>query len=213
MTRFLIQTCGIKPLLAAIAAHGLTDLDSPAWIPHYSLLTLLPLPSPIVTAMFCAASLMHFSDDVGVAGSVAMHAGVAVVGWTVGVQAAFKTMIGYLSFCHVPMHYARCYNRDRRRTALVTASVTMFAVLFSHSMGEWVPLTDRMQRLATAHIFTELSLANSARLRHHPAPTRQLGKPVPAELVAAPRRSYTRPWALAPIFRAGRPPAAATEPR
>lgn len=155
MTRFLIRATGIKPLVAIVATHGLTDLDSIAWVPYYTVLSLLPIPSPVVTALFCVSSVAHFAEDIGVAGSIMVHGTVALVGHTRGVQTAFKAMIFYLSFCHVPMHYWRCYVRSRHVAALITAGITALAAMLSNTMHEWVPLTDGMQRIATAHILTE----------------------------------------------------------
>lgn len=158
MTRFLIATGGMKPLLAVAATHGLTDLDSSAWVGRYAVLTLLPLPSPLITMIFCVASLLHFSEDVGFLGSALVHAGVGLAGIAMGVQAAFKAMVSYLAFCHVPMHFVRCYHRNRKRSALATAGVTMAAIVASTQLGEWVPLTDNMQRVVIAHILTEHSV-------------------------------------------------------
>jgi hypothetical protein len=158
MTRFLIRAAGVKPLVAIVATHGLTDLDSIAWLPHYALLSLLPIPSPLVTALFCLSSVVHFSEDVGMVGSVLIHGAVAGVGYVRGVQVALKSMLYYLSFFHVPMHYWRCYVRNRYLAAMATAAVTAVAVAFSRTMNDWVPLTDGMQRVATAHIFTEAAV-------------------------------------------------------
>lgn len=159
MTRFLIHTTGLKPLLAIAAVHGLTDLDSATWLPSYALFTLMPLPSPVVTGLFCLSSVVHFAEDVGTCGSLLLHAGIALVGHVNGIQSAFRSMICYLSLCHVPMHYRRCYLRKRNRAAVFTGCVTALVVGFSATMHEWVPLTDGMQRIATAHIFTEIAIA------------------------------------------------------
>ena len=159
MTRFLIQTAGVKPLLAVIATHGLTDLDSRAWIGHYLLLAVVPLPSPVVTATFCAASVSHFADDLGLRGSLALHAGVTAVGISYGVQAAFRIMITYLAIIHVPMHFARCVLNGRVRGAKAVGMLSIIAAGLGTQLGEWVPLTDNMQRTVIAHIMTEYYIA------------------------------------------------------
>ena len=155
MTRFLVQTLGVKPLIAVIATHGLTDLDSPRWVAAYAVAMTVPLPSPVVTGVFCAASVGHFAYDVGKRGSVAVHTGVLCAGLVGGTQAAFRAMIAYLAVVHVPMHYLRCVLRKRRQSALAVACASAVAMALSGGMGEWVPLTDGMQRAATAHIVTE----------------------------------------------------------
>ena len=155
MTRFLVATAGLRPLLALIATHGLTDLDSRKMLLPYGVAIAAPLPSPAVTALFCAASLAHFSKDVGPAGSLAVHTGVAVAGCVWGVQAAFRGVILYLAFIHVPIHYLRCILRGRYRAVLCTALVTLLAMACSPLLQDMVPLTDSMQRFATAHMATE----------------------------------------------------------
>lgn len=161
MTRFLIQAAGVKPILAVIAAHGLTDLDSRRWVAPYTASLLLPLPSPAVTGVFCVASVCHFASDVGFKGSVFVHCAVLAAGLFFGVQAAFKAMMCYLALVHVPFHYLRCCIYKRCCGAKAVAKVSLLAALLSFQMGDWVPLTDGMQRLATAHIFTESAISSS----------------------------------------------------
>jgi len=158
MTRFLVRTTGVKPLIAIAAAHGLTDLDSTTWVTPYGILLLLPLPSPVVTGLFCVSSVLHFAEDVSIYGSVALHGAVATLGSLRGTQAAFRAMFIYLCFCHVPMHFSRCYLRGRWRATVFTIVVTILSTAPSSRMHEWVPLTDGMQRIATAHIITELGV-------------------------------------------------------
>lgn len=165
MTRFLVHTVCVKPLIAITATHGLTDLDSPRWIPPYLAAVIVPLPSPVVTWVFCAASVGHFASDMGIVGSLGLHSAVLLVGLLFGVQPAFKAMLCYLALVHVPMHYLRCVLQKRRMGAMVVACVSAIATVLSGSMGEWVPLTDGMQRAAVAHIATEAWSANLIRRR------------------------------------------------
>ena len=145
-----------KPAFAVVAAHGLTDLDSPAWVRPYVTMALVPLPTEMVTALFCAASIAHFSDDSTVRLSVAVHAGVLVTGLLVGVQAAFMTMLAYLTLLHVPGHYARCVRRGRRRAASCAFVVGAVAALASMSLPECdLCFNDELQKLVIAHIIVE----------------------------------------------------------
>ena len=157
--------------LFAIAIHGLTDLDQgvQTWLPIYALCLLVPLPSCLVTACFCAASLVHFAADGGsgmrgLALSTMVHAAVLFVGVRRGVQAAFLLMIAYLSAVHVPLHYTRCFFAGRETVArplvFATAVVALVHVLVSSPSCRCIPsrfvaLTDTVQRIVVAHITLE----------------------------------------------------------
>ena len=160
MVSFLIKTAGLKPLLAFIAAHGLMDLDTRKCVAPYVYATTVPLPTEMVTVLFCGASVAHFSSDVGKGGSVIVHGAVLATGLHSGVQAAFKLMILYLAFFHTPLHFVRCFLQKRQKAALGTLAVTLLAMVLSPViMAEFVPLNDWLQRLATAHILTEARLS------------------------------------------------------
>ena len=46
MTAYPLDVRGWKPAVAAVAAHGFTDVGAPwrQWLPHYVLWACLPLP-------------------------------------------------------------------------------------------------------------------------------------------------------------------------
>lgn len=158
MTAFSLPIGPAKPLLAVVAAHGLTDLDSWDWAPHYAFWLLLPLPSPAVTALFCASSLSHLTAELGDVGSFVLHAGLAVTAAQCGELAAFNVMLAYLAFVHVPAHYRRCLQRGRRPGALAAAAVGGLAACLSHTTGSTFVFGNRMQRVAIAHICHEYVL-------------------------------------------------------
>lgn len=143
-----------RPLIAAVAAHGITDLDSAAWPPWYTLCCLLPLPGHAVTACFCAGSVFHFADDVGLGGSLALHACSAAVLALTGTQRALDLMLGYLACVHVPSHYWRCARRGRWRGLAIAGATTALA-LGAASRLDYVCVTHGVQRLVTAHVLTE----------------------------------------------------------
>lgn len=156
MVSFVIKTAGVKPLLALIAAHGLTDLDTHKCVVPYAIATAVPLPTEVVTLLFCGASVAHFSNDIGKRGSLLVHGAVLAAGLHSGVQAAFKLIILYLAFFHTPIHFVRCFLRKRQKAAIGTLAVTLLAMVpCSIIMAETVILNDLMQRVATAHIITE----------------------------------------------------------
>ena len=64
----------LRPLVAFVGAHGATDLTTRHWPPIYAACCLTPLPPRAVTALFVVASLVHFAEDGGPDGSLALHA-------------------------------------------------------------------------------------------------------------------------------------------
>ena len=108
----------LRPLVAFVGAHGATDLATKHWPPVYAVCCLTPLPSKVVTGLFVAASLVHFAEDGGPDGSIAVHSLAGLAWLWLGAQRALELMVAYLSFVHTPAHYARCWRR-RRWAALV----------------------------------------------------------------------------------------------
>tara|TARA_X000001036_G_scaffold381407_1_gene373423 strand:- start:389 stop:868 length:480 start_codon:yes stop_codon:yes gene_type:complete len=145
-----------KPAFAIVAAHGLTDLDSSAWVTPYLTLALLPMPTEAVTALFCASSVFHFSEDSSPLLSAGLHTLVLVAGLFFGVQTAFMTMLGYLALLHVPAHYTRCAFRGRGHAAKWALVVGGAAALGSVFLPEVdVSFGDELQRLVIAHVVVE----------------------------------------------------------
>lgn len=152
----------MRPVLALVAVHGISDLDSPAFIAPYVTWTLLPLPSAVITPLFCVMSLLHFADDLGVLRSVVLHTVVAAVGLRSGMQNAFHVMLGYLALVHVPAHYRRCWVRGRYRGLALAATCTLGALTLCHrAIGETLVFGHWMQRVVISHICNELVLASS----------------------------------------------------
>jgi len=162
MTRFVIRSIGIKPLISIAAVHGLTDLDTAHWPQCYGVLMLLPLPSPIITSMFCIFSVLHFAEDLGIHGSMLFHTFVAVLTRARGVQTALKAMVYYLCLYHVPMHFVRCFVRKRFCAIIFTLTATCVAVHLSSLLNEEVLLTDNIQKIVVAHIITEFGIMSKS---------------------------------------------------
>ncbi len=161
MTVHTLVTSGIRPALLAVAAHGLTDLDGWDWRQHYALWVLLPIPSSVVTPLFCMGSLVHFAEDVGPAGSAMVHALVLAFGLRYGKQASFRAMLAYLACVHVPSHYRRCWRRRRYRALALAGAGTLLALALRHHLpGDTVALGHLVQRIVISHIMHELSLAD-----------------------------------------------------
>ena len=156
MTNFQLEVASWKPALAVVAAHGMTDLHEWDWVPHYMLWTLLPLPSFMVTGLFCASSVAHFAEDGGPLVSLAAHASVALIGLRRGADVAFKAMLSYLLLWHTPRHYLRHWRKGRKRGVYVAALATAVGLLYCRRLPNRLPFGDLMQRIVIAHISHEL---------------------------------------------------------
>lgn len=155
---------GLRPVLAVVAAHGATDLDSLRCLPQYAIWLLLPLPGVVVTAAFLAMSVLHFACDVGPACSIVLHAGVGLMQLRAQPAEAFQLMLAYLFLVHTPMHYARCVRAGQRRGLLVAAATTVAMLMWPERLiGKNVFVMGHLaQRIVLAHVIHELT---SARMR------------------------------------------------
>ena len=118
----------------------------------------VPLPSKAVTGLFVLASLVHFAEDGGPNGSIALHALAGVAWLALGAQRGLELMLAYLSLVHVPAHYARCYRR-RRWTALGVAAVaTLVAAVLTRPLAT-MRVSHAVQRLVLAHVACEWLVA------------------------------------------------------
>ena len=148
----------VRPLLAAaVVAHGTTDFDAPAWPIVYSLAALAPAPPSALTAIFCAASCVHFADDTSALGSVLLHTAVAAVGARWGITTAFDVMLGYLGCVHMPLHYRRCWQRGRGRALIIAAACTaaIGGTMCIRPAPSHLMLNHAAQRVVLAHVACE----------------------------------------------------------
>lgn len=158
MTNFQLEVASWKPALAVVAAHGMTDLHTWDWIPHYALWTILPLPSCAVTGVFCTYSFAHFAEDGGRWVSLLAHVVVAAVAARKGMDAAFKAMIAYLLLWHTPNHYARHWRHGRKRGVYIAACATLAGLLACRRLPDRLPFGNLLQRIVIAHISREFEL-------------------------------------------------------
>lgn len=150
----------IRPVVAAVAAHGATDLDSWRWPPWYTLFYFAPLPPAAVTTLFIASSLVHFAEDVGIDGSLALHSLAGFLWVAASAQRGIEFMMAYLACVHMPAHYARCWRRRRWSALVVAAGATAMAMLVCRG-ADTVSLTHSAQRVVIAHVCTEWSVGHS----------------------------------------------------
>jgi hypothetical protein len=158
MTAFSLDVADWKPVVAVVAAHGMTDLNTLDCLPYYATCALVPMPSVCVTGIFCLSSFMHFAEDGGPWITFLAHAGVALIGAHKGADAAFKTMLAYLLLWHTPNHYYRHHKEGRRRGLRIAGLATALGLLLCHRLPNRLPLTNWMQRIVIAHISHEMAL-------------------------------------------------------
>jgi len=144
------------PLLGAIAVasvHGLTDFKlPPLQLAPYALM-FAPIPTHLVTVLFLLASIQHFSRDIGLTPSVALHAIFLVLGLTVP-QAGWSVFAMYYCLCHAPLHHVEHFeDKHTRLGAAILAIVASFALGMCNF--ETFELTDIMQLAVTAHIVVD----------------------------------------------------------
>lgn len=160
----------LAPAIAAASAHGLTDLAlPPRRLAPYALVLLPSVSSCVVTPVFLACSLRHFSHDVGAEGSALLHALLAATALA-DAEVAWSLFSCYYCLVHVPRHalaHAALHSRGRtRRTALslaiavavcaaVAVAVAATAAGPTDAAFRSFELTDRMQLAVVAHVAVE----------------------------------------------------------
>lgn len=162
MTVYTFPVQGLRPVMAVVAAHGATDLNTFECIPAYAMWMLLPLPGAFITTAFLLLSLMHFSQDLGQSWSAALHVAVGLMHVRGNTAGAFRLMLAYLMVVHTPMHYQRCVQRRQWRGIAVALSTTALMLLWPNRligkatfvMNHWI------QRIVLAHVSHEMALAS-----------------------------------------------------
>jgi len=147
----------LRPLVAFVGAHGATDLATKHWPPVYAVCCFVPLPPKLVTLLFVAASLVHFAEDGGPDGSIAIHSLAGFAWLWLGAQRALELMVGYLSLVHTPAHYARCWRRRRWCALGLAALATAVASALVRPLHT-VCVNHTVQRLVIAHVVCEHSV-------------------------------------------------------
>ena len=151
MTAFaLALSPAARRALGVVAAHGLTDFGSDALVPFYALALACPAPSSVVTLCFCAASVLHIADELGLVASLGLHALVVALDRVRGHDDAFGAFLNYLACCHTPLHYLCQWQRGRRALVIV-AALAGAALACAWSPCEFA-LSDLMQRVVIAHV-------------------------------------------------------------
>ena len=154
MVAFELDVSGFSREIAIVAAHGVSDIDSLLCVPIYAVLLLVPLPSLMVTVLFCIASVFHFYDDVGACGSVALHVAAFSVTRARGKDYGFKFMSAYLFYVHTPLHVMRLVQKSRALGCAASLSACFIAYLHPCPPCK-LSLSDTLQKIVIAHILVE----------------------------------------------------------
>jgi hypothetical protein len=97
---------------------------------------------------------VHFAEDGGTDGSIALHSLAGFAWLWLGAQRALELMLAYLSLVHTPAHYARCWRRRRWGALVLAAVATAVAGAATRRMGV-VCVSHAVQRLVIAHVVCE----------------------------------------------------------
>ena len=149
--------------IAAVAAHGLTDLAALQRVCFFYAAAWW-LPDSIATAAFFVASVVHLAGDWGGSAwaSACFHAGLLCVDAAVGREEAADAMLVYMVGVHVPNHYCVEVRAGRFRSvavaALGTAAVAAHGLHVLRTLGGKARfvLTERMQRIVVAHAVSRM---------------------------------------------------------
>ena len=124
--RFIVPVSN-QLALSIAAAHGAADAGRhPAQLLLYGI-ALLPWSGRTTTAAFAASSVIHFAQDVGVAGSILLH--VAATGLAFhNVEKAVRLMLAYILTVHIPCLSVALVARGRVASmAFMVYTIMIFA--------------------------------------------------------------------------------------
>lgn len=144
-----VSTC-----LILSAAHGFTDIvKKPAHIWPY-VFVLLPLHSDVVTFVFMASSVCHFSHDVGWATSVFLHLTLAIATAVDFEEIAWVILCAYMYLIHIPKHVA---SSTRLENAITACAFCLLIPLCRSSMyfGEF------LQKIVICHIIVAETISTT----------------------------------------------------
>jgi len=149
----LIFPCTNCVQLAIAAAHGASDVGKPPELLAVYALALLPFPGPLCTAGFAISSLLHFSADIGFAGSLALHvalAGMAVI----SMELATNALLFYMNFIHIPIVFAKlCVSGSVYSIFAMLYTMLFFAIKQLPKLDNGLfELGHKMQLLVVSHV-------------------------------------------------------------
>lgn len=145
---------GVRTLaLAAVSAHGLTDVyEKPlATLAVHAAAQLMP--SRCVKPAFLLAGITHFAGDVGLCASFAMHALWAISQRFGAGAVAWDSALLFSTLVHVPRHCARVWARGCSEQAFYATGA--FALVLASLIERGLclmPPPPLAQRVVVAHV-------------------------------------------------------------
>jgi hypothetical protein len=110
-----------RRLLGAVALHGLVDIVNLDALCAYPV--ILALPNRLAVPAFSVASIVHFSQDIGVLGSILFHLFLLLM----PSELALATLDVYFTVIHIPLLACR------------VPTPTMLLLFFSLAIGVLMP--------------------------------------------------------------------------
>lgn len=146
-------------LFAVAAAHGAVDFARPKEQLAFYMLALVPLPGWVCTVGFGLSSVVHFAGDLSMPGSLALHAGLAMVSFLRGPKIAFDFVVRYMTAVHIPLLVVRLALQARWEALTVLGYGTLFAATRARGLldkrGCYV-LSHSHQLLVVSHVLLSL---------------------------------------------------------
>ena len=136
--------------LAVIAAHGVSDVQKP--IPHLATYALALCPIPGTSAAFGVSSVVHFAKDIGIVGSVILHAVLCATA-SVNLRLACVILQVYMCVLHIPaMLMALALRAEWTAVASIAVSTAAaWIVRAKLAPGGVFVLGEIMQRIVIVH--------------------------------------------------------------
>tara|TARA_A100001015_G_C14795214_1_gene634672 strand:- start:59 stop:517 length:459 start_codon:yes stop_codon:yes gene_type:complete len=147
MVSFILKGCAMGKIIAA-TPHGLTDFENgPSGILPYTYL-FLPLGGDHIFKMFMISSVLHFAQDIGLIGSVALH---GILGGASLVSVELSSIL--FSTFYLGVHVPRAI-QQAKKPALYSTLCTLTLPFTRHITT--LRVTESMQRLVTCHCISSL---------------------------------------------------------
>ena len=155
LMQFSIPSRFPKSVLSVIAAHGATDVVFGKDLWPY-LMVFVPVHGALITPMFFMASVLHFSRDSNIYGSVGFHGLLAVVASVASPEASFDLLLAYMCSVHLPRHFTNVAKQRQWVLAFSTAFLGAVALSACCPWDGVVRINHVSQRLVVSHVLCHL---------------------------------------------------------
>ena len=139
------------PVILA-STHGVSDINKDISKLKWYTLAIAPIPSIMVTPMFIAASVQHFSTDVGWTSSVLLHALWIFLAAQNCMHAAWITFTIYYVIIHSLPRILYWFLKDRNQAMFFLGCASIIACFCTGT----IVVNDTMQKIGFAHILSDI---------------------------------------------------------